>query len=178
MESAEILRYADETDKSYGLAGMAISLVAWDAEEWLDAINLDAAADEAMCMSTEFYLTMAPRVGAKALWEQSLRRFRLTAAMTVANVACRQMVRLGHASMPHAADAALRSALGDEGADLCSLELDEVSTVYGKSLAYCGRLFSHPGVRQLAVQLAGELCSRRRMTAAEVFDLLAPLNRM
>ena len=178
MESNDVLKYADETDKSFGLAGMAISLMAWDAEEWLEAIDLDANADEAMCMSTEFYLTIAPRVGAKALWEQSLKRFQLTAAMTVANVACRQMVHKGHASMPGDADSALRSALSDEGAHLCSLEDDEVSRVYGKSLAYCGRLFTHPGVKKNAGLLAPQLRSRRPLSAAEVFDVLAPLNRM
>ena len=178
MEPNETLKYADETDKSYGLAGMAISLVAWDAEEWLDAIDLDAKADEAMRMSTEFYLTIAPHVGAKAVWEQALKRFQLTAAMTVANVACRHLAYRGHASMPNDADSALRSLLYDEGADLCSLEQDEVSRVYGRSLTYCDRLFSHPGVRQLAETLAGELRSRRALSASEIFELLAPLNRM
>jgi len=178
MDSFETLKYADETDKSYGLAGMAISLVAWDAEEWLDAINLDAQADEAMRMSTEFYMTIAPRVGAKALWEQSLNRFRLTAAMVVANVACREMAYRGHSSLPNEADSALRHALSDEGAEMCSLDQDEVSSVYGKSLAYCGRLFTHQGVKQLAGTLADELRKRRSLTAAEVFELLAPLNHM
>lgn len=178
MEITEALKYADETDKSYGLAGMAISLVAWDAEDWLEAIDIDARADEAMHMSAEFYLTMAPRVGAKAVWEQALKRFQLTAAMTVANVACRSMAYRGHASLPGEADSALRAALRDEGAEICCLEQDEVSRVYGKSLAYCGRLFAHPGVKQLAGALADTLRERRSLSAQEIFELLAPLNRM
>lgn len=172
------LKYADETDKAYGLAGMAISLVAWDAEEWLDAINLDAEADEAMRMSAEFYLNIAPRIGAKALWEQSFKRFQLTAAMTVANVACRELVRKRRGSLPGMADAALRQALADEGADLCALEQDEVSNIYGKALSYCNRLFMHPGVQEVAVSLTDALLAQRELGAAEIFSLLAPLNRL
>lgn len=176
--SSEILKYADETDKAFGLAGMAISLVAWDAEAWLDAIDLDAAPDAAMRMSADFYLTLAPHVGAKAVWEQALTRFRLTAAMTVANVACREMAHAGHARLSAEADAALRRALDDEGAELCGLDPDEVSAVYGKSLAYCQRLFTHPGVSALAGQLAEALAAQRSLDAPSVFAILAPLGRM
>lgn len=178
MESSESLKYADETDKSFGLAGMAISLMAWDAEEWLEAINLDAAADEALHMSAEFYLCIAPRVGAKAVWEQALKRFRITAAMTVANVACREMAHKGHSTISTSTDTALRKALADEGAALCDLEDDEVSRVYGKSLAYCNRLFAHPAVCQLADRLASTLRQSRTMSAREVWEILAPLARM
>lgn len=172
------LKYQDETDKAYGLAGMAISLVAWDAEEWLDSINLDARADEAIHMSTEFYLNIAPRVGAKALWEQALKRFQLTAAMMVANVACREMVKNRHGSLPGASDSALRSALYDEGAELCSLEQDEVSRIYGKSLSYCSQLFAHPGVKQVASEFADTLQKRRNLMSGEILELLAPLSRI
>lgn len=37
----EKLRYTDETDRCYGAAGMAISLVVYDGEEMLSAISLD-----------------------------------------------------------------------------------------------------------------------------------------
>lgn len=178
MDSSDVLKYADETDKSFGLAGMAISLLAWDAEDWLDYIDLDAAPDEAVHMSAEFYLTLAPKVGAKALWEQALKRFQLTAAMIVANTACREMVHLGHSAITPATDSALRKALEDEGSSLCSLEDDEVSQIYGKSQAYCVRLFRHPAVSQLASQLADALRQARRMQSAEIWTLLAPLNRL
>lgn len=172
------LKYVDETDKSFGLAGMAISLIAWDAREWLEAIDLDAAPDEAMRMSADFYFTTAPRVGAKAVWEQALTRFRLTAAMTVANVACRHMSHLNHASIPETADSSLRRLLSDEGRELCSLDDDEVSRIYGKALSYCIRLFSHPGVKNLASSLATELREKRELYADEIFHILAPLNGM
>lgn len=170
------LKYKDETDKAFGLAGMAISLFAWDAEDWLEAINLDAAPDEAMQMSAGYYLTLAPRVGAKAIWEQAFKRFQLTAAMMVANITCREMVRNNHHSLPADADAALRTALCEEGTELCALEDDEVSRIYGKSLNYCTRLFSYSAVRDVARNFVSELQENRQMTSEAVMELLSSLN--
>jgi len=174
----DILRYKDETDKAYGLAGMAISLVAWDAEEWLESINIDAEPDKAIQMSQEFYLSLAPRVGAKAIWEQSLKRFQLTTAMMVANVTCRQIIKNNHSNMPGKVDAELRSVLFEEGAELCSLEQDEVSRIYGKSLNYCTQLFSHPGVRQVASVFVENLLKQRKISSEEILMQLSSLNRM
>ena len=42
------IKYTDETDKSFGLAGMAISLMVWDAETLLDHIDIDSGPDSAM----------------------------------------------------------------------------------------------------------------------------------
>ena len=84
------IKYTDETDKSFGLAGMAISLMVWDAETLLDHIDIDSGPDSAMHMAPEFYLS--PTVSAKAMWTHNLRRFEIVSAMLVANVACRHLV--------------------------------------------------------------------------------------
>lgn len=178
MDTTKALRYADETDKSFGLAGMAIGLMAWDAEEWLEGIDIDAVGDEAMRMSAEYYLCTAPKIAAKAVWEQNLKRFQITAAMTVANVVCRELAHQRHSRIQTATDSTLRKLLTSEGAALCDLEDDEVSRVYGKSLAYCNRLFGHPGVCQLAEELADMLREKRALDAAKIWEILAPLNRL
>lgn len=172
------LKYTDEIDKSYGLAGMAISLMAWNAEDWLESINIDAEPDAALHMSDVYYLHLAPMVGAKAVWEQLCQRFQVTTAMTVANLACRHLVHRRVSSLPGEIDSELRSLLCEEGAALCQLEPDEVSRIYGKSLTYCVRLFTHPGVIGLSNNLASEILSRRQLPASDIFELLAPLNRM
>lgn len=177
MES-ESLRYNDETDRAFGLAGMAISLVAWDVEDWLESINLDAPADEGMRLSDEYYLHLAPGVGAKAIWEQSVKRFQITVAMTVANVACRQFSHLGLRTLPKEIDTTLCQILIDEGESLCALETDEVKIIYAKSVNFCTRLFSHPGVKQLSDELAKSLIEKRNLQAIDVLSILAPLNRM
>ncbi|MDE6611745.1 MAG: hypothetical protein K2K22_04200 [Muribaculaceae bacterium] len=42
MNEDSLLRYADERDKSYGIAGMTITLVVGRADDLLAEINLDA----------------------------------------------------------------------------------------------------------------------------------------
>lgn len=173
-----MIKYIDETDKSYGLAGMAIVLAAYDAEERIQAIDLDAPADCALEMDSEFYLSLAPQVGAKAIWKQAAKRFQLIAAMTVGNVACREIHCRGHRSLSGDSDSELRRLLADEARELCGYEPDEVSRLYGQALAYSTRLFSHPGVGSLADTLSRQLLTMRRIEADEVLSLLAPLNRM
>lgn len=178
MEASKVLRYTDEKDKSFGLAGMAIGLMAWDAEDWLEGIDLDAVADGAMLMTSEYYLCTAPKVGAKAVWDQSFKRFQVSAAMAVSNVVCRETVQHGRRTLPGTVDSALRKVLSTEGEELCGLEKDEVSQIYTKSLAYCNRLFGHSGVCQLAEQLSTLLQENRTLEASRIWQVLAPLSRM
>lgn len=172
------LHYADETDRCYGLAGMAISLMVWDAEEMLLEIDLDAPAEEALRLTPDFYLTLAPKTGAKAAWEAAVSHFQLISAMTVANVACRHMVRHGRSMISTALDADIRRFLTDEGAEIAQLERDEVSAIYGKILTHCARIFRHPGVAQLANVLTDAIREHKKLPAADVLEILRPLNRM
>ena len=73
MENHNKLAYADEKDKTYGITGMAITLVALDGEEYLAAIDLDAEAGEHLRMSHDFGFKGNPRMSAKIVWEQTLR---------------------------------------------------------------------------------------------------------
>ena len=172
------LHYADETDRCFGLAGMAISLVVWDSEELHHEIDLTAPAEEALRLAPDFYLSLAPKTGAKAAWEASLRRFQLLAALTVGNIACRHLVRNSRSAISADLDAAIRNFLNDEGEDLCQLEADEVSRIYGQILTHCNRIFRHPGVGQLARFLSDSIADRKRLAADEVLEILRPLNRM
>ncbi len=172
------LYYADETDRCYGLAGMAISLVVWDSEELLRGIDLTAPAEEALQLSPDFYLCQSPKTGAKAVWESALRHFQLIAAMTVANVACRHMVRKKRSSISGEIDSDIRRFLNAEGLDLCQLEPDEVSRIYNQILVHCSRIFRHPGVSQLAVSLSDAIADKKTLDSDIVLEMLQPLNRM
>ena len=172
------LHYADETDRCYGLAGMAISLMVWDAEEMLLEIDLDAPAEEALRLTPDFYLTLAPKTGAKAAWEAAVGHFQLISALTVANVTCRHIVRHGRSMISTALDADIRRFLSEEGAEIAQLDDDEVSSIYGKILAHCARIFRHPGVAQLANDLTDAIQKNKKLPAADVLEILRPLNRM
>lgn len=172
------MKYTDETDKAYGLAGMAISLVAWDAEELLSRLDIDAPVEEAIRLSPDFYLTSAGRPGAKAAWEMAVRRFRLTVAMVVANATCRAIALHGRLSVTADDDSAMRRFLTAEGLDMASLESDEVAQIYSQALQHCTRIFRHPGVSSLAQHLADTIAAKRTLSSTDVIEILAPLNRM
>lgn len=178
MNSSESLKYTDEVDKSFGLAGMAISLMAWDAEEMLERIDLDSEDSDAMLMSTDYYFCTSPKVGAKAVWEQTLKRFQITVAITVGNLVCRELTHRNQRKISANTDSELRKILLAEGAALCDLEEDEVNQVYNKSLSYCNRLFGHSGVCQLTKQLAETIRTKRAIEAAHIWEILAPLNNL
>ncbi len=85
-------KYSNEEDRSYGLAGMAVSVVVWDSERLFNAVDIDAAAGEAMEMTQEFYFSGNPGLSAKAAWESMVEHFQLSTAMMVSNVMCRLYV--------------------------------------------------------------------------------------
>ena len=170
------IKYTDETDKSFGLAGMAISLMVWDAETLLDHIDIDSGPDSAMHMAPEFYLS--PTVSAKAMWTHNLRRFEIVSAMLVANVACRHLVNRHVGSLPADVDSALRRFIIEEGESLCQLQEDESLRAYSKAMNYCRRLFTHNAVASMASQFSQLILERRRLSSSEIFQFLEPLARM
>lgn len=170
-------KYSNEEDRSYGLAGMAVSVVVWDSERLLNAVDIDAEAGEAMEMTQEFYFSGNPGLSAKAAWESMVEHFQLSTAMMVSNVMCRLYVHRNTQI-----DAGLRRRMLDfaveEGKESCSLDDDETLRLFDKCYTYCHRVFNHPGVQQVVRDFAGTLRARRRLTRAEVAEELRALSRM
>ncbi|MDE6489801.1 MAG: hypothetical protein K2L49_01420 [Muribaculaceae bacterium] len=174
MEEKDI-KYSNEEDKSYGLTGMAISVVVWDCEHLLSAVSIDAQADEAIEMMPEYYFSGNPAVSAKTSWSRMLQNFQLSTAMLLANVMCRRMVYRRQQMNSDIREGLLRYVL-EEGRESCSLDDDESTKVFDKCYSYCNRLFSHYGVMQIADEFARTLRDRRRMTRSEVIEALSALN--
>jgi len=170
-------KYANEEDRSYGLTGMAVSVVVWDAEHLLGAVNLDAAGGEGMEMTPEFYFSGNPGLSAKAAWGSMVEHFQLSTAMMVANVMCRRYVYEGGGIAPDMRRRMLDYAV-EEGREACSLDDDETLRMFDKCYTYCHRVFNHPGVQQVVRDFASALRSRRRLTRAEVAEELRALSRM
>ena len=88
----EKLRYTDETDRCYGAAGMAISLVVFDGEDILSAISLDGPeGSQTMTLAPEFFFAGNPGVSAKTAWRQILKNYNLGIAMVTANLLCKNI---------------------------------------------------------------------------------------
>lgn len=171
----EKLKYTDETDKSLGVAGMAITLVACDCEDMLSAVSLEEG-EESISMAEEFFFNGNPRMSAKIAWNEILKQFQVTTGMLIGNVLCRrfcagtspdaEMIRIVH------------DIIIDEGTNQCSLDEDESEAVYNKYYRYYNRLFTHPTVAVVARDFAATLRMQRRMSAGEVIDNLRRLTNL
>ncbi len=168
------LKYTDETDRSLGVAGMAIALVACDCESALAEVCIDD--DEPLRLAEEFYFSGNPRQSARIAWNEYLRQFRVESALLLGNVLCR------HYAAGRRPSDELMTRLHDfifaEGRDHCELDDDELDRLYQRDLQYHTRLFTHPGVRTVAGDFATLLRMRRRMSAGDVLEQLARLNNI
>lgn len=168
------LKYTDETDKSLGIAGMAISMVACDAREFVVGVSMEP--DEMQIeLSEDFFFHSNPRFSAKLAWKESLRHFQITAGMIIANVLCREYAA-GHRPSDERLSQVRRYI--DSEAESCSLEPDETESLYNKSYNYYTRLFSHPTVMYVARDFATTLRMQRRMSGAEIMQSLISLESL
>lgn len=168
------LRYSDEREKAYGIAGMTITLVACDGEELLEEIHLDADPGSCMVMSHDYGFKGNPRMSAKIVWEQTLKDLRITASMALGNLACRRYV-LAHTGMTKAETDGIRKAVVEEGREYCALDEDECGSLFDGCYRYVDRIFRHAAIGGVVDAFADELTRRRSMSVSEAVELLAHL---
>lgn len=168
------LRYSDERDKIYGIAGMAITLVACDEEDILSGINIDAEPGECLELSNECALKGNPLLSAKIVWTQSVKDLKTITTLALGNIACRRYV-LSHRSLSSNDTHDLRHAVRTEALEYCALDADEADNLFNNCMSYVDRIFRHSGVHDIAHSFAETLKTKRTMTAVEVIDLLAQL---
>lgn len=171
------LRYIDENDKCYGITGMAIGMVIWDAENVLSSISVDAPADEAVEFTPEFYFSGNPRLSAKVAWNHILQHFQVSMGMLIGNILCRSYV-LHKETVDSDTRNELLSYLDEEGKDVCSLESDEIERMFNKSYNYLHKVFNHAGVQSVVHDFARDLKAQRRMSRGEVVEHLRALRML
>lgn len=169
------LKYIDEKDKSYGLAGMAISMVVLDGEEYLNGISMDAPVGEGIDLSPEFYFVGNPRLSAKIAWNEMLKHFQISSVMILSNIMCRNYVQHRRKLTSELIND-LKSFVREEARDNCSLDEDESDVLFDKSISYFDRLFSYARVHEIAHDLAASLVKQRHMTSQEVIEQLRQLS--
>ena len=66
------MKYRDELDKSYGVAGMALGLSVFEADDLFTSITLDA--DETGCIqfTPEYFFAGNPRLSPRGAWQYIL----------------------------------------------------------------------------------------------------------
>lgn len=164
------LKYTNEDDRAYGLAGMAISLAALDAIDHVVEFSIDADGPM-VTFSNEYYFTLAPAVSPKAVWENLMRNFHITASMVISNVMARSLVRLQE-EIPADVLSEVYDEILHEGRDTCGLEDDEVKSFYDKTYYQQRRIFGNPRLRPAVEELARVISRHRRLSGMELRDQL------
>lgn len=167
------LKYTNEDDRAYGLAGMTISLAALDAIDSVVEVSMDADGPM-VTFSQEYYYSVSPAISPKAVWENLMRNFHITSSMVVANVMARSIVRLGEEA-PNSVMQEVYDEIEAEGTDTCGLEKDEVKTFYNRIFMQNRRIFTNPRLNPAIRELAGIFSRRRRLSGLELRDELTLL---
>lgn len=174
-DGIQSLKYTDERDKSYGLVGMAITLVACDGSELLSRMCLDGDEDTDFELTHDFFFRGNPRMAPKYMWARNVRHLSYATRMILGNAACRAYVLRGQRSISQQSRNAIQSLLHEIGQEQCSLVDEEIDALFADSCNFVDRLFSHVGVHSVADRFSEELRKKREFSAAEIIELLSQL---
>ena len=177
MKDTSPLKYKDDSDRAYGLAGMAIAMMLWDGETYLASVSMDAPVGQSIEFTPAFGFTSNPRLSASLAWRENIKQFELSAAMIMANTICRQFVQHSQ-PLSRNASVALKEYLRNEGHETCALDDDEIDIIYNKTDRYLNRVFAHSGVSAVAHDFVTQLLQRRKLSSGEVLEILSILNRL
>lgn len=174
-EKPIVMKYRDELDKSYGIAGMALGLSVFDAEDLFTAVTLDAEGKGCIQFTPEFYFAGNPRLSPRGAWQYILGHYRISVGLAVANALCRRMVLDNDKVDEQLRDQLFNVACAD-GQDACQLERDEVQPIFDEVFSNMMRLFGDSRVRKAMDVFADALQQRRTLTHIDVSDILQQLN--
>jgi len=169
------MKYRDELDKSYGIAGMALGLSVFDAADLFTAITLDSDANGSIQFTPEFFFAGNPRLSPRGAWQYILGHYRISVGLAIANALCRRMV-LDNNSVDQQLRDRLFAAACDDGRDYCQLERDEVEPIFNEAFDSMKRLFANSQVRKAMDTFADALQQRRTLSHIDVADILQQLD--
>ena len=169
------MKYRDELDNSYGVAGMALGLSVFDAADLFTSITLDGDGPGAIEFTPEFFFAGNPRLSPRGSWQYMLGHFRISVGLAVANALCRRMVLDNDKADQQLRDQLLNAAC-DDGRDYCQLERDEVQPIFDEAFENMSRLFADSRVRKAMDSFADALQQRRTLSHIDVVDILQQLN--
>lgn len=169
------MKYRDELDKSYGVAGMALGLTVFDADTLFTAVTIDAADTGCIQFTPEFFFAGNPRLSPRGAWQYILGHYRISVGLAVANALCRRMV-LDNEDVDRELRDQLFNAACEDGRDYCQLERDEVEPIFDEAFDNMKRLFGNSQVRKAMDAFADALQQRRTLSHIDVSDIMQQLN--
>jgi hypothetical protein len=177
MAEKKLMKYRDELDKSYGVAGMALGLSVLDASDLFTGVTLDGNVPGSIMFTPEFYFAGNPRLSARGAWQYILGHYRITVGLAIANALCRRMV-LDNERVDQRLRDQLFDVACDDGRDYCQLERDEVQPIFDEAFENMVRLFADSRVRKAMDTFADTLQQRRTLSHIDVIDIFEQLNLM
>ena len=169
------MKYRDELDKSYGVAGMALGLSVLDADSLFTAITIDSDGPGCIQFTPEFFFAGNPRLSPRGAWQYILSHYRISVGLAVANALCRRMV-LDNARVDNLLRDELFNAACEDGRDFCQLERDEVEPIFDEAFENMTRIFTDSRVRKAMDTFADSLRQRRTLSHIDVADILQQTN--
>ena len=169
------MKYRDELDKSYGVAGMALGLAVLEADNLFTSITLDAEGPGCIQFTPEFFFAGNPRLSPRGAWKYILGHYRISVGLAVANALCRRMV-LDNDKVDNKLRDELFNAAYEDGRDYCNLERDEVEPIFDEAFDNMMRLFSNSQVRKAMDAFADALQQRRTLSHIDVTDIVQQMN--
>ncbi len=161
--------YKSETDRTYGIAGMALVMDIWDQESMLRGISLDGESD--MEFAPEFFCCTNQNFSAKTAYADMLRQYQMLSGLVISNILCRY--RVNRCVDLNAEElSTLHSYLCDQGADICSLDTDESTAMFKKIYSHLTDVYSTSRIHYAARRIADELVKRRHLSGVEVDELI------
>ena len=173
---AETLIYKNEEDRAYGLAGMVIAVASLDAIDRVAMVSLDSDGPM-VTFSHEFYFPGSQSANPKAIWHRLFDNFRLTSTMAISNVLSRRYVH-EHTDEVEDMLTPLREVITQEGADVCSLESDEVDRIFERMLSHSSRIFGNRRLSPFIDEFAGIIARRRHLSGREIAEELSLLQML
>lgn len=175
MTEKRLMKYRDDLDKSYGVAGMALGLSVLEADNLFTSITIDAEGQGCIQFTPEFFFAGNPRLSPRGSWKYILGHYRILVGLAVANALCRRMV-LDNDKVDDKLRDELFTAAYEDGRDYCHLERDEVEPIFDEAFDNMTRLFSNSQVRKAMDAFADALQQRRTLSHIDVSDILQQMN--
>ncbi len=169
------MKYRDELDKSYGVAGMVLGLSVLEADNLFTAVTLDAEGTGCIQFTPEFFFAGNPRLSPRGAWQYIVGHYRISVGLAVANALCRCMV-LDNEAVDDKLRDGLFNAACEDGRDYCQLERDEVEPIFDEVFDNMRRLFADSRVRKAMDAFADALQQRRTLSHIDANDILQQLN--
>lgn len=170
MDSADSLKYKDDTDRSYGVAGMALAAFILDYEKYITSVSVERSGIDAVEFSPDFYMTACESISPKASWAHCIEQYQIISSMLISNVMCRSMVR-NHMEVEMSHHDAMLDSLYDFAKE-CQLDTDEAEELFDKHYQYLNRAYHNSRVHVAAQRLVDELSSRHTLVHSDLCDIL------